>query len=58
MPVFHEFRKWKAFKVWKDNVRAKKVQNAKRALEEDLFFLNPVSILKHYIGTALSARYC
>jgi len=43
MPVFYAFRKWKAFKVWKDNVRAKKVQNAKRALEENLFFLCPVS---------------
>jgi len=48
MRVFYQFRKWKAFKVWKDNVRSKKVQNAKRTLEENLFFLHPVSVLKHY----------
>jgi len=57
MPVFYQFRKWKAFKVWKDNVRSKKVQNAKRALEENLFFLNPVSILKHYLESVSSSRY-
>jgi len=46
MPVFYAYRKWKAFNVWKDNVRSKKVQSAKRELEENLFFLSPVSMLK------------
>jgi len=41
--VFYRFRKWKAFKVWRDNVLAKKVQCSKKLLEENLFFLNPVS---------------
>ena len=43
LPVFYRFRKWKAFKVWRDNVRAKKVLNSRKSLEENLFFLNLVS---------------
>jgi len=53
MPVFYQFRKWKAFKVWRDNVSAKKVHEAKRILEENLFCLNPVS-WRHATPPALS----
>ncbi len=41
--VFYKFRTWKAFAVWHTNVREKKVKNARKSLEENLFFLNQVS---------------
>ena len=40
--VFSLFRKWKAFSVWRTNVRSKKVQNCKKQLNENLFIVNPV----------------
>ncbi|XP_075260085.1 dynein axonemal heavy chain 6-like isoform X4 [Convolutriloba macropyga] len=40
IPTFALFRKWKAFSVWRKNVRAKKIVKSKKALEENLFILN------------------
>ncbi|XP_055488365.1 LOW QUALITY PROTEIN: dynein axonemal heavy chain 6-like [Leucoraja erinacea] len=41
IPVFALFRKWKAFTVWRKNVRSKKINNCRRALQENLFIINP-----------------
>ncbi|TRY65354.1 hypothetical protein DNTS_005929 [Danionella cerebrum] len=40
IPVFALFRKWKAFRVWRSNVRCKKISQCRRSLQENLFFLN------------------
>ena len=40
--VFHQFRMWKAFYVWKKNVRGKKFTDHKKQLNENLFIVNPV----------------
>nr|XP_015200901.1 PREDICTED: dynein heavy chain 6, axonemal [Lepisosteus oculatus] len=40
IPAFVLFRKWKAFKVWRTNVRSKKINECKRALQEHLFIVN------------------
>ncbi|KAL1023853.1 hypothetical protein UPYG_G00047240 [Umbra pygmaea] len=40
IPTFARFRKWKAFKVWRTNVRSKKINNCKRTLQECLFIIN------------------
>ncbi|XP_013408536.1 dynein heavy chain 6, axonemal [Lingula anatina] len=39
--VFAKFRKWKAFSVWRKNVRTKKLSDCKKALNENLFIVNP-----------------
>lgn len=41
--VFKLFRKWKAFTVWRNNVRTTKVKECKKALTENLFIVNSVS---------------
>ena len=41
--VFSKFRTWKAFSVWHVNVRFKRVESAKKTLEDNLFFLNNVN---------------
>ena len=42
IPVFALFRKWKAFSVWRRNVRTKKTMAFKKSLNENLFIINPV----------------
>lgn len=42
IPVFALFRKWKAFRVWRTNVRYKKISKCRRSLQEHLFVLNEV----------------
>lgn len=42
IPVFFLFRKWKAFRVWRANVRNKKISKCIRSLQEHLFILNEV----------------
>ena len=41
IPVFAQFRMWKAFTVWRKNVRCKKISNCKKGLNENLFIVNP-----------------
>ncbi|XP_078448652.1 dynein axonemal heavy chain 6 [Lampetra planeri] len=40
IPTFSHFRKWKAFSVWRKNVRSKKINACRRALQENLFIIN------------------
>ncbi|XP_050398729.1 dynein axonemal heavy chain 6 [Patella vulgata] len=40
IPAFALFRKWKAFSVWRKNVRTKKIQGCKRSLNSNLFIVN------------------
>ncbi|XP_063314781.1 dynein axonemal heavy chain 6 [Pelobates fuscus] len=40
IPTFALFRKWKSFTVWRKNVRAKKINECRRALQENLFIVN------------------
>nr|XP_055061459.1 dynein axonemal heavy chain 6 isoform X1 [Misgurnus anguillicaudatus] len=40
IPVFTLFRKWKAFRVWRGNVRFKNIRKCRRFLQEHLFILN------------------
>ncbi|XP_036729228.1 dynein heavy chain 6, axonemal [Balaenoptera musculus] len=47
IPVFSLFRKWKAFNVWKKNVRSKKISGCRKSLQKDLFIVN------HYLRPAL-----
>ena len=42
IPTFALFRKWKAFSVWRQNVRSKKITSCKKALNENLFIVNMV----------------
>ncbi|KAM5227834.1 dynein axonemal heavy chain 6 [Ctenodactylus gundi] len=41
IPIFSLFRKWKAFNVWKKNVRSKKITGCRNALQKNLFIVNP-----------------
>uniref|UniRef100_A0A8D2JQJ9 Dynein axonemal heavy chain 6 n=1 Tax=Sciurus vulgaris TaxID=55149 RepID=A0A8D2JQJ9_SCIVU len=41
IPIFSLFRKWKAFSVWKKNVRSKKITECQKSLQKDLFIVNP-----------------
>ncbi|KAK7497834.1 hypothetical protein BaRGS_00010968 [Batillaria attramentaria] len=41
IPTFAQFRKWKAFNVWRKNVLSHKIKNCKKALNENLFIVNP-----------------
>ncbi|KAF6321024.1 dynein axonemal heavy chain 6 [Rhinolophus ferrumequinum] len=47
IPVFSLFRKWKAFNVWKKNVRSKKINGCRKSLQKNLFIVN------HYLRPAL-----
>ncbi|XP_063775637.1 dynein axonemal heavy chain 6 [Pseudophryne corroboree] len=40
IPTFAFFRKWKTFTVWRKNVRAKKISECRKALQENLFIVN------------------
>ncbi|XP_053317654.1 dynein axonemal heavy chain 6 [Spea bombifrons] len=40
IPTFALFRKWKAFNVWRKNVRAKRISECRKALQENLFIVN------------------
>lgn len=42
IPTFVRFRRWRAFSVWRTNVRSKKINLCKRALQEHLFIVNEV----------------
>lgn len=44
IPIFALFRKWKAFSVWRKNVRSKKITSCRKALQKNLFIVNPVCI--------------
>ncbi|XP_059155726.1 dynein axonemal heavy chain 6-like isoform X2 [Physella acuta] len=39
--TFALFRKWKAFSVWRKNVRSSKIKSYKKNLDENLFIVNP-----------------
>ncbi|XP_007947093.1 dynein axonemal heavy chain 6 [Orycteropus afer afer] len=41
IPIFSLFRKWKAFNVWKKNVRSKKITGCRNSLQKNLFIVNP-----------------
>ncbi|XP_008252409.2 dynein axonemal heavy chain 6 [Oryctolagus cuniculus] len=41
IPIFSLFRKWKAFNVWKKNVRTKKITGCRKSLRKNLFIVNP-----------------
>ncbi|CAO2605468.1 hypothetical protein LEMLEM_LOCUS12474, partial [Lemmus lemmus] len=41
IPIFSLFRKWKAFSVWRKNVRSKKIAGCRKALQKNLFIVNP-----------------
>ncbi|XP_052028538.1 LOW QUALITY PROTEIN: dynein axonemal heavy chain 6 [Apodemus sylvaticus] len=41
IPIFALFRKWKAFSVWRKNVRSKKITGCRKALRKNLFIVNP-----------------
>ncbi|XP_042305526.1 dynein axonemal heavy chain 6 [Sceloporus undulatus] len=38
--IFTIFRKWKSFNVWRKNVRSKKINMCRRALQKNLFIVN------------------
>nr|XP_036867942.1 dynein heavy chain 6, axonemal [Manis javanica] len=40
IPIFALFRKWKAFNVWKKNVRFKKITGCRKSLQKNLFIVN------------------
>ncbi|XP_036606051.1 dynein heavy chain 6, axonemal [Trichosurus vulpecula] len=40
IPIFSRFRKWKAFTVWRKNVRSKKINSCRKALQDNLFIVN------------------
>ena len=42
--TFSNFRMWKAFAVWRKNVRSKKISQCKTDLSENLFIVNDVSM--------------
>eukprot|EP00071_Canis_lupus_P026518 XP_022260075.1 dynein heavy chain 6, axonemal [Canis lupus familiaris] len=47
IPIFALFRKWKAFNVWKKNVRSKKISGCRKSLQKNLFIVN------HHLRPAL-----
>uniref|UniRef100_A0A3B1KKI6 Uncharacterized protein n=1 Tax=Astyanax mexicanus TaxID=7994 RepID=A0A3B1KKI6_ASTMX len=47
IPFFSLFRKWKAFRVWRTNVRSKNIKKCKQSLQERLFIIN------EFLGPAL-----
>ena len=57
IPTFALFRKWKAFSVWRRNVKTKKIHNCKKALNENLFIVNPVSLIYFNRNTVRSPLF-
>ena len=55
IPTFRLFRKWKAFAVWRKNVRSHKNAIRRKALQENLFLLNPVII---FTCIVISGWFC
>jgi len=55
IPVFALFRKWRAFRVWRSNVRYKKINQCRRSLQEHLFILNEV--FQSFLYVNLYYRY-
>ncbi|KAK1792527.1 hypothetical protein P4O66_012465 [Electrophorus voltai] len=53
IPTFALFRKWKAFRVWHGNVRARAVGMCRRALQERLFIVNECSGMFQSLRPAL-----
>ena len=43
--TFSNFRMWKAFAVWRKNVRSKKISKCKNDLKDNLFIVNDVSLI-------------
>ncbi|VTJ61405.1 Hypothetical predicted protein [Marmota monax] len=41
IPIFSLFRKWKAFSVWRKNVRSTKINECRKSLQKDLFIVHP-----------------
>eukprot|EP00960_Hanusia_phi_P070417 767305-Hanusia_phi.AAC.13 len=41
IPVFKRYRIWKSYKVWRDSVRYGKMRSSAKALNKNLFILNP-----------------
>lgn len=41
IPSFYNFRIWKGFKVWQKTIKWKKYNDAKRFLEDNLFYAIP-----------------
>lgn len=52
--TFSNFRMWKAFAVWRKNVRTKKISQCKNDLSENLFIVNDVSYTKSCWSTLLN----
>ncbi|XP_012666455.1 dynein heavy chain 6, axonemal [Otolemur garnettii] len=40
IPIFSLFRKWKAFTVWRKNVRSKKITGCRNSLQKNLFIVD------------------
>ncbi|KAM4603926.1 dynein axonemal heavy chain 6 [Polymixia lowei] len=40
IPIFALFRKWKAFRVWRTNVRSRKIHKDRKSLQQRLFIVN------------------
>ncbi|XP_037662920.1 dynein heavy chain 6, axonemal isoform X2 [Choloepus didactylus] len=40
IPIFSLFRKWKAFNIWRKNVRSKKITGCRKSLQKNLFIVN------------------
>lgn len=45
IPTFFLFRKWKAFRVWRTNVRSKNMKKHRSSLQKHLFIANEVSVV-------------
>ena len=41
IPVFRMYRTWKSYKVWRDSVRYGKMKKSAKALQKNLFWMNP-----------------
>ncbi|XP_028810647.1 dynein heavy chain 6, axonemal isoform X2 [Denticeps clupeoides] len=40
LPTFAQYRKWKAFWVWRSNIRSKKISQCRHSLKQELFIAN------------------
>ena len=55
--TFSNFRMWKAFAVWRKNVRTKKISQCKNDLSENLFIVNDVSFMLHMCSVSSSITF-
>ena len=44
IPTFARFPKWRAFRLWRSNVRAKKIHAARESLQHSLIIVNKVCV--------------